>query len=394
MCKRCGASLNPSPDTIIAICPYCGYPNPVVGLTSLRDIYIVPSKYDEHSIRHTLFEKLSEKRIYRRIRRRLGIRRIIGRYVPLWVTRVRYRATLKVAYVGLEHREEVKEVEDELFTFVRGRRHIVYPGIEELFNHYKRTRPRAYPLYRIDIKMWKKEGIELLNIDVDKGNIDNIIRQKIIAALVRSVGKGRVITDMSYDLEYIGEPIVILLPLWLVYYTFRGSIYYFIVAGWDGEIIGGIRPSFLLDKLVSSAKIVLFAQLVALYLALAIVIPFFIMALIKGIEVYLAIIVLAVLASYGYIKFLHHVTTSETISVPKVVAQILLAIARANPNIVIVAFTSSISFIMYIMSFIVMLSPFIVSIVFFLLGSGLFIDFTMRTITCTQRIFLPHRSVR
>lgn len=42
-CERCGAPLEVSPETIIAVCPYCGYPNHISGNIKTENIYIVPS---------------------------------------------------------------------------------------------------------------------------------------------------------------------------------------------------------------------------------------------------------------------------------------------------------------------------------------------------------------
>ncbi|MDK2383629.1 MAG: hypothetical protein QI199_02315, partial [Candidatus Korarchaeota archaeon] len=42
-CERCSAPLEVSPETIVAICPYCGYPNHISGTLSVKDVWIVPS---------------------------------------------------------------------------------------------------------------------------------------------------------------------------------------------------------------------------------------------------------------------------------------------------------------------------------------------------------------
>jgi len=40
----CGAALWVTPETIISVCNYCGYPMAVPSFVSLEKMYVVPSK--------------------------------------------------------------------------------------------------------------------------------------------------------------------------------------------------------------------------------------------------------------------------------------------------------------------------------------------------------------
>lgn len=89
-CERCGAPLEVSPETIIAVCPYCGYPNHISGNIKTENIYIVPPSLDKNTIAQSFWKRVEKDFDLRRIKDDIQIVGIEGgHYAPTGQERAR-----------------------------------------------------------------------------------------------------------------------------------------------------------------------------------------------------------------------------------------------------------------------------------------------------------------
>ncbi len=257
-CSRCGAPLDPSPDTLLIVCKYCGYPNPVVGNIGYGNVYVVPSRFDDDSI-----VKHVEKKIGSGV-----IVEVRGYYLPYWVFKVYYKA--RVSYQSALKREVEKKVSGELTEYVFGRKHIDYQGIEELYEHYIKTSPEKKLMSESKIEEWFKKGMEVLSVDIDYSVVENLVEHKVVSTILRKEKTLRRVRVENIDLKFniVSKPVLVYLPVWYISFRRGGATYNLVVAGWDGEIVYGIHSISSKDILVDSFKLLGLIIAINLYLVL------------------------------------------------------------------------------------------------------------------------------
>ena len=69
------------------------------------------------------------------------------------------------------------------------------------------------------------------------------------------------------------------------------------------------------------------------------------------------------------------------------------SILRASPSLAVAVLTGLVSAAIYVAALLALLSPFMVSMLLFLLGSGLFAEFAMKTMAHTRDMLAPYRRV-
>ena len=267
-CSRCGAPLDVSPDTLLVVCKYCGYPNPVIGNIRVGLVYVVPSRFDEDSI---------VKHVKKRIRGAL-ITSVKGYYVPYWFFNTSY--TGNVEYVPLLSIKGVKTrkkaVKDVRLNYVFGRRHVDFPGIHELAEHYMRTNPETRRLDELEISSWARKGMEMLNVDMDYNIVELLTQSSVVTSILKreKLFSMKRIVKLEVNTEMIGQPRLVFLPMWIIKYRVGGSVNTVVVSGWDGEIVYGEYTISYRDILLDTLKLIGVAIAIVLYMVISFLIPY------------------------------------------------------------------------------------------------------------------------
>ncbi len=398
-CSRCGAPLDATPDSPLTICRYCGYPNPVVGNTDPGNIYIVASELDEHSVRRAFYEKY----VYRDpdlslVRHSIEVVHIEGYYYPLWVAHVRGKATvtlMRTARIEEETREK-KIVFIDRYEYMDGRMHTGVPGLDALFEHFLATKPGARRLASLSVEEWRREGIVLLGPDTSEEYAENGIKERIVHRVVKEAGYS--VGDVDVEIKLVDRPFLVLLPVWIVYYRYRGTIYYAVIAGWSGERVHGVEPNTLPRMLFNGLAMIAYSLLIGLYAATMYFIPIiaFIPAMLYAGSFYLVLVSLLSIVLFN--RFIAGIPVEATVtaftislSIGLRIMQILSFLASIG---IISASTASLLAIALITGVPIVLSymvPMLVAVTVIIYSGGILFLLLLKMIITGRRVFTETR---
>ena len=278
-CQRCGAPLELTPETIVAVCEYCGFPN-WTGQAYVYPIEIVPARSREA---YQIFQRyLDQDPDMRGLRDKVNLKAVDTIYIPLYVAQVHAMARyFGVAIVtmtrtrivktsrGTEVRTETRQVQ----VTVRGtnegdyeiplvaRRVVDKTMVDPLISYYMKTRPSSTPIAQVDweevkgsvlasevppqdAQVWARdEACDRLQEDTEKKMADEA-RKRAMA-----MSPGWVPTTVSWASKRIPclaenkwlSPIT-LVPMIVAYYSYAKSLYKAAFAGWDGAKVYAEEP--------------------------------------------------------------------------------------------------------------------------------------------------------
>jgi hypothetical protein len=125
-CEHCGAPLEVTPEDIIVVCSYCGYPNAYDKIFAEENVFFVES-LPKGEILLSSNERVKRDRDFAGIRNKVKVVKIEGMYVPLWFGRVSGRGYVRFAvYEEKGNKKELvikqHEFRDEVIVCIPGRR--------------------------------------------------------------------------------------------------------------------------------------------------------------------------------------------------------------------------------------------------------------------------------
>ncbi|GAB6101893.1 hypothetical protein JCM16138_11160 [Thermococcus atlanticus] len=274
-CERCGAPLDVSPETIVAVCPYCGFPNHISGSISTENIFIAPS-LGKDEVYRAFMHRVERDVDLRSLRDDIQVVEIEGRYVPYWEGRVYLKGEVKYMRRETEchtvtdsqgnTREECHTVERHYHEFIdrnlhlmgSARRQVTDFGINDIIKHYKKKFPELKPLKELDEDEWQRIKLEILNTEMDERQARMLMKEDAVD-VVREEYKAK-----SDRIEYFrcmpGEPEdvkLVLLPVWTVYYRYGNSIFKVAFSGWDGKDVAATEPMTALRRAMYVGGIIL-----------------------------------------------------------------------------------------------------------------------------------------
>ncbi|WP_240912085.1 MULTISPECIES: hypothetical protein [unclassified Thermococcus] len=91
-CEHCGAPLETTPEDIIVVCPYCGYPNAYDEVFSEDNVFFVESLPKKEILR-LFWERVENDKDFLGLRGKIKIAKVEGVYVPLWFGKVEEEGT-------------------------------------------------------------------------------------------------------------------------------------------------------------------------------------------------------------------------------------------------------------------------------------------------------------
>ncbi len=256
-CERCGAPLDVSPETIIAICPYCGYPNHISGTIDVGDIWIIPSKTQAEILR-AFQDRVRRDIDMRMIAKDLEIFDVEGYYAPYWVGRIPVKGY--VEYYRWETETRGKQTvrrkkhyrghfDKTLVVPLSARRQVAEFGVKEAVKHFLSTEPKARRLADLSREEWEKIKITILNTELDRSEAEKIVREDACDHMRNYYA------STADGIEFFncdsGEPEqlrLILLPLWTVYYKYKNAVYRVVFTGWDARDVAATEPVTLIRK--------------------------------------------------------------------------------------------------------------------------------------------------
>ncbi|RLE57110.1 MAG: hypothetical protein DRJ30_00695 [Candidatus Methanomethylicota archaeon] len=249
-CKRCGAPLKITPETIVAICGYCGYPNWISHVE--EQILIIPS-LSRDEVKFSFKKRISEDFDLRKIKDKIKIVTVDGAYIPFYFYTVRaeaYYEGWRVETVAVKRGKRTiletrrKMVRDRICSTLKisilARRGAEDFSIKELTDYYRYANPETVDIMQID---WSKVKLPILKTEIPVDEADILARDKAMN-IMREKAKSKVseLTKFICRAKILERSPLTLLPYWYVIYSYRGAQYRAAYAGWDRHLLTAQEP--------------------------------------------------------------------------------------------------------------------------------------------------------
>jgi hypothetical protein len=256
-CRFCGAPLEVTPDSVVAVCRYCGRPNFLLG--DPEEVLAVP----------TLSSSEIVKKAVERTKKDLNLRWRMSAinftspdlfYLPFYFVsgklNASYRATVAVTYktgsqpreartVSVSGRVSLSEVAPVL-----ARRATWGLSADALAKHFLDAAPEPKPLTDVAAQSPGKFLAAEITPERAKAKAARSLVSKLLARVeedakakareaVRASSATAVVLDKTVDYEVVQLEASRLtyLPLWVLTYLYNGSHYHYYAAGWDGKVL-------------------------------------------------------------------------------------------------------------------------------------------------------------
>jgi hypothetical protein len=265
-CSHCGAPLEVTPDSVVAVCRFCGMPNFLLG--DLAEVLAVP----------TLSSSEVVNKAVERTKKDLSLRRRMSAinftspdlyYLPFYfvegVLKADYKANVLVIYRRSQPRTEtiskVVRVAGQVslsdVAAVLARRAPWGLSADELAKHFLETAPKPKAL--ADVIAQGKNAFLAAEITPERAKAKAVkilisrlltrVEEDAAAKAKEAVGvktATAIVQDKTVDYEVarLEASRLTYLPLWVMTYLYDGSHYHYYVAGWDGRVVLAEEPVF------------------------------------------------------------------------------------------------------------------------------------------------------
>lgn len=277
-CQRCGAPLDLTPETIVAVCSYCGYPNWTVQAFTYP-IELVPA---DQARARAFFDGYLRTDPDMRELRGIRLRSVETVYIPFYTAHTRAHTryygvanvtVTRVRMVKAGDRTQVKTETRVVTVRVEGgheasytiplvaRRSVDRSYIDPLAEHLLESKPRSLPLQQVnweavkgtvlssevspqDAEVWARdEACDRLQEEVEKKMADEA------RARAAATSPGWVPSAVVWSVKRIPCRVeeaklspILLVPAVIALYTYQGGIYKAVFAGWDGRKVYAEEP--------------------------------------------------------------------------------------------------------------------------------------------------------
>ncbi|MEB3861161.1 MAG: hypothetical protein GSR84_02950 [Desulfurococcales archaeon] len=277
-CQRCGAPLELTPETIVAVCSYCGYPNWTMQ-AYVYPIELIPA---EQGKARGFFDEYLRSDPDMRGLRGVKLRSVETVYIPFYTIQAsadtRYYGVAKVTLtrvrmvrsggkteVRTETRFATVVVEGEYSASynlpLAARRSVERSYIDPLARHLVESKPRSIPLQEVD---WEAVKGTVLASEVPPQDAEVWARDEVCDRLQKEVEDK--MSDQARKLAAAQNPgwvpsmvawlkkripckprevklsPLLLVPAVIAYYTYQGGIYKVVFAGWSGRKVYAEEP--------------------------------------------------------------------------------------------------------------------------------------------------------
>jgi len=283
-CRRCGSPLRITPETIIAVCSQCGFPN-WTSQAFIHPVEIVPARTGK--IVESFRERVRSDPFLARLEEKIAVKSVETLYIPVYVTRVeastQYEGIATVTLVrgrgGVEEAETFRPDAQSrkgaryVTVRVKGRvaREYVLPLpavrvtetriVEPLISSFMERNPSSKPLTSVD---WEEVKGQVLPVEVTpqdamvwaRDEACERLQSEVESLMQKEAEQKAVAVSPGWRPDLVvwsrkrapcraedrGLSPIILVPLVTVYYNHDDSVYKALFAGWDGSIIAWNRP--------------------------------------------------------------------------------------------------------------------------------------------------------
>ena len=257
-CKRCGGPLEITPETIVAVCEYCGYPN---WMKEVEEDIVIVSSLKRSDIERAFKERVSEDFDLSRIKDKIDIIEVKGIYVPFYfitvkataryagyVKRTRKIGSGKKARIIVEKERVSGRLSSVMKVPVLARRSAEDFSITELAEFYKYSKPKVIDIREID---WSEIKLPVLNAELTSSEAADIARDEAGDKL-RGKAKSKVdeLTEFHCITRVLDVSPLTLIPYWYLVYRYGKAQYKAAYAGWSCHLLAIQEPVLIYHRLM------------------------------------------------------------------------------------------------------------------------------------------------
>lgn len=265
-CKRCGAPVEYTPDSIFVVCSYCGYANWFVDESKVQ-IFVVPSK-PRDKILEAFWNRMRNDSDMGKIVKELEVVDSYGVYVPMFLSKVEVFSTwsgIEVRSVPSGKNVRVERIQkegkfsDKLLLSIPARRTAEEFGLDELISKISSLPPNYI---KLEESSWDDIKLQVLNSEISQSEAVDEIKDKaedITRQRIRTSNNLSEFTFYSCSTT-ITEVDLVLIPLWIITYKYKNGIYNSAISGYDLVFLKTTEPVFFyqrISNLVGSVAAVL-----------------------------------------------------------------------------------------------------------------------------------------
>jgi len=267
-CNHCGAPLEITPDTVVAVCRFCGVPNFFIG--DPAEVLAVPTLSSPEIASKAVERTRSDPDLWK------GMSAINFTtspdlfYLPFYFVDARlnadYRAAVDLIYtkrdqsgtqimrrtVRVAGRVSLSEV-----AAVLARRAPWGLSADALAKHFLKAAPELKPLADVVAQSPGKFLAAEITPERAKAKAVRSLIPRLLARVEQdAAARARqvaglpeakaVVADKTVDYEVVRLETsrLVYLPLWVMTYLYNGSNYHYYAAGWDGRVVLAEEPVF------------------------------------------------------------------------------------------------------------------------------------------------------
>ncbi|MGC8986700.1 MAG: hypothetical protein ACP5GL_02690 [Infirmifilum sp.] len=255
-CKRCGAPLSVDPESLIAVCDYCGYPNIIGGDFSSEHVSIIPSKTRE-VVENKFIEVVKKDPQLSKIED-IEVLEISGAYFPAWYTTIRANVRASWYTTVIEERNNrvitrrVLQHEERTISrkiFLPARRRIPSEPVLNALASYTVKKAESISPTREDFD-WEKIKLEFLGVEIGRQEALRILTDKFIDSLREEYkSRGEQLDFFSASIVKVEEPVLLYVPVWTISYTAHDSVYLAVFDGYDLTCLYRSEPLTSLERI-------------------------------------------------------------------------------------------------------------------------------------------------
>ena len=267
-CNHCGAPLEVTPDSVVAVCRFCGVPNFFIG--DPAEVLAVPTLSSPEIASKAVERTRSDPDLWKRMSAINFTTSPDLFYLPFYFVDARlnadYRAAVDLIYtkrdqsgtqimrraVRVAGRVSLSEV-----AAVLARRAPWGLSADALAKHFLKAAPELKPLADVVAQSPGKFLAAEITPERAKAKAVRSLIPRLLARVEQdAAARARqvaglpeakaVVADKTVDYEVVRLETsrLVYLPLWVMTYLYNGSNYHYYAAGWDGRVVLAEEPVF------------------------------------------------------------------------------------------------------------------------------------------------------
>lgn len=256
-CKRCGAPIEYTPDSIFVVCSYCGYTNWFVDESKVQ-IFVVPSK-PRDKVLEAFWNRMKEDSDMGKIVQELEVVDAYGVYVPIILSKIEVFSVwsgveVRTVSSGKETRvvrtQKEGKFSDKLTIAIPARRTAEEFGLDELISKVSSLPPNYV---KLEESNWDEIKLQVLNTEISQSEAVDEIKDKAEDITRQKIRTSNNLNEFNFYScnTNVTEANLLLVPLWIVTYKYKNGIYNAAISGYDLAFLKTTEPVFFYQRIFS-----------------------------------------------------------------------------------------------------------------------------------------------